>query len=117
MNYDSLQEVFNYVVAHMRKQETKPNCENRWYRYRDKDGKPSSVGCLISDSNYTSDLEGIPVIDLYVGFELPEVITTRNVGLLMELQDIHDMFQIDEWEFQLKHLASSINLTYNEINK
>lgn len=99
----TLQEIFDTVVAHLRKQGKAairvgpggPGCA-----YRGDDGTMCAVGCLIKDEFYHEKLEGHPIAAHFVMIAVRRSIGDLPVGgltLLSNLQDIHDT---NHWTFR-----------------
>lgn len=110
------QELFDIVVAHLRKQGAKAMNPNGNCLYRTKDGLSCAVGCLIPDNEYYSDLE----YD-----NLPSIIQNRKLStmlleefnehskLLVRLQEVHDLNEVYEWEEKLQKVANEFKLNYS----
>lgn len=116
--------VFDFVVAHLRKQgapakapaappaydddgneivtELVDEC-----RYRGDNGTACAVGCLIPDEKYDPSIEGDTVYDLS-----RDLIPDQLIGLLEALQLLHDTYDPDQWERQFYWLAKRYNLTH-----
>ena len=70
--------------------------------YRGRHGTSCAVGCLISDKEYSPTLEGevipnedvLEAVDNSIDLEIDEEV----IGLLEELQLIHDFGTIDDWK-------------------
>ena len=103
----SLQAVFDYVVAHMKKQGTRAGVYCGGFpsefscRYRGDEGTSCAVGCLIPDDKYDAgSMEGQPCDesdrDLFSSAicggttHLSEEEANTLYGMLSELQDVHD---------------------------
>lgn len=109
------QEIFDKVVAHLRKQ----NARSVWRLkclYRGPNGLKCAVGCLINDDAYSRDLETRSVYDIEVQSALlasgvPNDETT--IDMLLSLQSMHDNQNLTEWESDFKRIADHHNLTYS----
>lgn len=126
-----VQEVFDKVVTHMRKQNAQPvailrpgSMSRAW-----------AAGCLIEDEHYSSDLEYSNVLETFVTEALiksgiPMIANSPLRRILQDLQDLHDGREVfsmislegsypalkkgdnlmDYWEGGFKHIAKSHNL-------
>lgn len=96
------QSMFSYVVQFLRRQGCKSlsddgDCVYHYKRYR------CAAGCLIRKQFYDDAFEGssadnvdvLNAIALSTGFSRERDI---NYSLLLELQRIHDDYNLDEWE-------------------
>ena len=104
------QEIFDTVVAHLRKQGCR-SAENGTCLYRGPDGTKCAAGCLIPVEMYTPNIEGawwksgaLDAIRKHVGEE--------HSSLIVDLQDTHDGFPLDQWEYQFSVIARTYHLTY-----
>ena len=115
----SLQEVYDYVVDHLR---TMPGraFEGRVCKYRTSDGNRCAVGALIQDHEYEDLNTRLEIEDLNVG-QLVEQLKwtydgTRLCRMLVTLQNIHDRPQ--NWgagfngELLLRETAREYKLKY-----
>ncbi len=83
------QEIFDKVVTHLR-QQGRPAAYADGCRYRAENELSCAVGCLISDADYTSDIEGLAVTEID-----PRILWNSGIGpdqmdLLTDLQLCHD---------------------------
>lgn len=101
------QEVFDKVVAHLRKQNAK-SADNERCLYRAPDGKMCAVGCLIPDEMYDPEMEGATASDEIVGQVLDEL--KIDWKLALDLQYIHDDYDVEEWEERLEFIAMQYKL-------
>lgn len=104
------QETFDIVVNHLRKQGRKAIDENGHCRYRTDDGCKCAAGCLIPDDKYSPDLEGnniwyTPIYNIL--FKLG-----HDLSLVGRLQQIHDKYDINDWEDGFKDTAKRFGLQY-----
>jgi hypothetical protein len=117
------QEVFDKVVAHLRKQmahseapvctglETTTRC-----LYRSPQGLACAVGCLITDEEYRPSFDegaGVQVkhiMDCVPSFR--ERVGKENEGLLYRLQEVHDCNNPLCWEMEFREVARYYQLTY-----
>lgn len=112
------QEVYDQVVAHLRKQGKKSYIDPALVNgdvqagclYRGPDGLQCAAGCLISDEEYKSEMEGKPWSDV-VHHGLAPI---NHEELIDNLQRIHDSEVIECWEGEFAALARSRGLVYKE---
>ena len=106
------QQVFDQVKTHLltQNQKAKPlsygACQ---YRY---EGLKCAAGCLISDDEYSPDME----VGALGGGSWPRLVHTYIVpewhkDLITALQCIHDDYMMDEWASRLHLLACDFGLT------
>lgn len=89
------QEVFDTVVRHLHAQgRAARRAGDQMCMYRTDDGLRRAVGCLISDDEYTPDMEGMTVTQLMDNGQATSVMY-EHYDLLKELQDVHDTS--DNW--------------------
>jgi len=74
-----------------------------FYRLKDKNLK-CAVGCLIEDQFYDPSMEQKGVIDLYVRSIVSNSLPNwePNWEMLTSLQEVHDHYEVYEWEDKLK---------------
>lgn len=111
------QEIFDTVVAHLRKQNSKAIDKGDYLcRYRDTEGRKCAVGCLIPDDDYSSDIEGKSIVHLIDGvYFLPSYLRREfaaNNQLLIELQDLHDQVPVINWENEFQNIAERFELKF-----
>lgn len=104
------QEVFDQVRDHLLQQNEKsekflldnnsPTCA-----YRGDDNRMCAAGCLIGDDEYNPSMEG----NLYT--DLPQT-PAEHKELINALQGVHDEWDVDQWEDELKHTAIRNNLIW-----
>lgn len=101
------QEVFDQVAKHlltqMKKSVAKRAAERApgwkdYCMYRGFDGTKCAAGCLISDDEYKPEFENLNWAHLS---SVPE----EHCLLIMELQDIHDCHEPEDWRVKLNNLA------------
>lgn len=112
------QDVFDKVVAHLRKQNGKALNEVGLCRYRGIDGNMCAVGCLIADEHYSNDLEGngsreFRIIEALEKSGIPN--TPKINDLLDDMQEVHDGCLVDDWESRFKVVAEEYNLKYEAL--
>lgn len=101
------QEVFNQVKNHLLKQGIKSVSIEGKCQYRYSNLK-CAAGCLIIDDEYS------PFLEDYTWNELInlDLVTHIHGILISQLQEIHDLCYVDEWEIELKALAKKLNLNF-----
>ena len=119
------QEIFDQVVRHARQQGEKAMSDGCFYR------QPGSnlrcfIGALIPDSLYDPKMEHTRITGLITmncfgeipfpklaEYILPEDINLREqaVYFLLELQDIHDGWSVENWEREFQRFADRWELT------
>lgn len=110
------QEIFDKVKSHLLSQ-GKKSFQGISCAYRGDDGLKCAIGCLISDENYSSSLEGwtvgeASVLQALYGSGLGEIVwTERGQRLMLALQSVHDDCDPVDWPTQLKILAAEHGLT------
>lgn len=108
------QEVFTQVATHLLTQMKKSNEYNGGAcLYRSPDNLMCAVGCLISDEEYESGMEGnsADVMLNRSGY----LVSVKTGGLLTALQCIHDMGSPARWRRELELLAGKNKLQMPEI--
>lgn len=103
----SPQEIFDTVVNHLRAQKVQSMFDGSCV-YRTTDGLKCAIGGLLTDEEYSPKMEGALVDSL---LELP-IRLRGSVALMVDLQDVHDVWNISDWEVQLARVASNHSLTY-----
>lgn len=119
------QQLFDTVVANLRKQGSKSLLTLEQCRelqlppgtcaYRGFHGYRCAVGCLISDLDYSQEMEGKYLT--WVQQHSPSLAAIidgqgDNYNLLCDLQSIHDTTIVEEWEERFRRVASQFRLTY-----
>ena len=69
-----------------------------------------AVGCLIPDDEYVSEMENSHVCVLTDRFKI-SALQGLDDSLLMNMQDIHDRYRPETWEFHFASVAESHDLT------
>lgn len=122
------QDLFNHVVRHLFRQHAKSvfpvvidgilasSCQ-----YRGEEGRKCAIGCLIEDAEYRAELECQALYKILPGIE-------RSIGrtlqaypdqphhegkLLLELQQVHDKYPVNEWPNILRSVAQVFDLEFN----
>lgn len=125
------QQVFDYVVAHLRKQGRKSalgaiereggqaSCQ---YRMTANDGTVlrCAAGCLIADSEYIAAREGSSWAYLSGVYDKADIIIplketrvpNQHALLIKSLQHVHDNIEIPLWEEHFERVAKENTLDY-----
>lgn len=109
------QEAFDKVCKHLLAQMKKAKRPNStgdlvWCAYRGQDNLMCAVGCLIPDDEYFPDMENVSLNDIR---DKVSSLQTVSLGLLIDLQNIHDKYDTERWKGLLKQLAHNRGLTFN----
>ncbi len=137
----TLQETYDKVVAHLRKQgiramKQEPNGFSACV-YRNNEGLKCAAGCLIPDEKYSPYMEGMAVVStditdkmlsvlLYAmpleAFAIPaESVMTpgriimeegHDLRLVAALQNVHDDHMPNQWDRALRNVCDIFNLKY-----
>ena len=101
-------QVFRTVAEHLLKQKKQSVYKDECL-YRAPQGLSCAIGCLISDEHYSEDLESNSVdstaIKDAVSRSLNQPVTSSDVNMLQDLQDLHDYATVESWERRLDELA------------
>jgi hypothetical protein len=106
------QQVFDYIVKYLLQQNEK--CHKYYHKwghlcyFKHKNLK-SAVGCLISDDEYDPKIEG----EDYGQLSAKKKVPVEHVGIIVELESIHDHFPPKMWWVQFKELAKMYGLKFN----
>lgn len=118
----SKQEIFDFVVAHLRNQKVKSEQWDENKRddvcvYRGPNGTMCAAGCLISDDEYHPDFESKSAT-----YVVSRIFATKWLELtpdicykahfLRELQTIHDSGEPRDWEAMFRDAAHHEGLEY-----
>lgn len=109
------QQIFDKVVNHLRQQGKQSyNYAMDFCAYRGLGETKCAIGCLIPDSEYTSDIEGKSIDKLIYQSNCPPSLkyVASYLNLLADLQGAHDCYKPDEWEIQFRKIAECHHLTY-----
>ena len=115
----SLQEIFDYVVTNLLKQGSKSTSEEHPDEclYRGPNGKKCAAGFLISDSRYSKLLEGqniyYTINAIMPNFDSNNSEHFSKRALIMNLQEIHDEIDEEDWKEAFKRLAKRTKLSIN----
>lgn len=119
------QEIFDTVTKHlsgMKKQSLRAGMFYELCAYRDLEGNKCAVGCLITDDEYTPEMDETgDVSALCEEGLLPERLIP-HIDLLSSLQDVHDreVNWVDNREgmvFDLKEIASEYKLDSSVVDQ
>lgn len=111
------QELYDIVVAHLRKQHAKSQSpDKKICMYRGEGGLKCAVGVLIPDEIYNHAMEfSLHTLTFYKGDLLPDNLRLEfatHFDLLSTLQEVHDKVEIDNWEKKFKTTAKLLDLQY-----
>lgn len=108
----SHQEIFDYVVDHLRRQGEEARNIGGSCVYRNNRGQSCAVGCLIPDELYDRELEtDSPSNTSFWKVLNLNAPSSDRVRLLADLQLTHDLGK-GHWEEQLIHVADKRSLTF-----
>src|ERR1700690_1772536 len=104
----NMQELFDTVVAHLRQQNAQ-SLKHGACAYRGDDGKKCAAGCLIPDEEYNPTMEGWNVT---INSSILNLLgdNGENMRLLLQLQHVHDMQDVEEWEACFQDIAFDLDL-------
>lgn len=89
------QEAFDIVVKHLFEQKRPSMLKGSTScAYRGKKGRKCAIGALISDEEYSLELEAKDVTILDLEDALPPSLAGLDIEFLTELQDIHDYAEL-----------------------
>jgi hypothetical protein len=107
------QELFDKVVKHLHMQAKKAQghiwCDKTICLYRGNDNCKCAFGILIEDQEYTQWMEGLSSRELLLDLRCPSTLKNRvfdHADLVEDLQEIHDMNAVDEWNLLIRVGAS-----------
>lgn len=101
------QEVFDQVATHLLHQGQKSmEIVGTGCAYRGSYGLKCAAGCLMSDNEWSSGMEGKRWRDLVLECSVP----TDHFDLIRQLQNIHDAREPECWLERLNDLADSLHL-------
>ena len=93
------QETFDIIVNHLRKQRCK-SAENSKCLYRGPNNTKCAAGILIPDKDYIPQMEYANIND------------GHNIGLVFDMQHVHDNCHINNWEEHFRFFANLHRLKY-----
>lgn len=109
------QSIFDKVVIHLRKQNAKSlDLITNACAFRGENGKKCAIGCLISDEEYTSDMESYGYLRLLEEAYPKLFVSTLDLNskkLIGRLQRIHDLTNVESWEKGFENVVKEFNLT------
>lgn len=112
----TLQEIFDTVIEHLRKQNAKSQISDGQREvclYRSPEGLKCAAGCLIPDEYYIPEMERNGWEDVVQMFDLPDYLKDPDsINLVASLQFIHDSIPISFWEIKFKAMAEYYKLVY-----
>lgn len=111
------QAIFDRVVTHLHKQNAKSKLkgdddDKTVCAYRGAHGRMCAIGVLITNKEYTPEMEGNNLHDLRNLGLLPNRLIPF-AQLLNDLQVIHDNYTPDVWKYELKQVAFNYKLTFS----
>lgn len=112
----SKQETFNLVLNRLREQgEPSMTGDKDLCLYRGERGLKCAAGHLIPNNLYDKSLEGLSADSP----EVKEILLNlgHDIPLCVALQDIHDNWDVPEWERKWRELASEEGLNYSAQEK
>lgn len=103
------QQVFDQVATHLLTQNKKSTRRNNisYCMYRGADGLKCAAGCLISDAEYTPEMEWKGWGNLIGSGIVP---TTQHQQLVYRLQELHDDYTAKQWKKELIEVAERFKL-------
>ena len=109
------QEVFDQMKNHLIKQNKKsmvldPNDNRELCSYRGDGGLQCAAGCLIADDEYNPEWEHTAWCSLTKQKKVPN----KHEKMINKLQSIHDLYQPNQWQQELKDYTLENNLQYHE---
>ena len=108
------QQAFEMAVKHLRKQGRRSlqyGAITCMYRIPES-GLKCAVGALIPDELYQESFEGVGIVRLIDTFdEINKLFENVNFKLLEDLQNIHDNYEVTNWENELQELSIVYGLT------
>ena len=105
------QQAFTKMVKHLRKQGKQSiSPRSLGCKYRGPNGLQCAVGCLIPDEVYKNSFEGVAVLGLYKTL-CSTIFKNVDIGLLTQMQEVHDCFAPSQWENQFERVARRFHLT------
>ena len=104
------QEVFDKVATHLLTQNRKAICPiDGRCRYRTSEGLKCAAGIMISDDEYSPEMESWAVNHLITKYNLEKIAPFKD--LLYKLQGIHDAAEIEDWRNELRKTALRYHLS------
>lgn len=109
INEKTDQDVFDYIVGALLKQNKQSADSDNMCQYKSKDGCKCAVGQVISDEEYDKKMEGQTIRGAF--FDKFNI-DVDKLFFLQELQEIHDDCDVINWAKQFKELANKLDLNY-----
>jgi hypothetical protein len=107
------QSLFDRIVRGVRRQGYKrAEGDGEACMYRDPQGVRCFVGLVISDREYSADIEGQTVQALHESGRLFSDLTAADLEFLEDLQAVHDDEPPERWEECFVELAEDYGLSY-----
>lgn len=106
------QEVFDQIAVHLLTQNRKSS-DRHQCMYKSKDGLKCAAGCLISDEEYMEFFERKEWRSLANDTYVP----SNHIGLIANLQVIHDSYEECEWKNRLIDIARIKGLNTTAIER
>lgn len=103
------QEAFDKVVTHLRNQNKQAHDPVGRCVYRGANNTKCAFGCLIEDDEYKPWMEGISAYDLIMDNIFLDKFSSYS-EMISELQDVHDMCYVIDWEKNFKDIATKYDL-------
>lgn len=110
-----MQETFDAMVWHLRRQKQKSMLRNGLCVYRSPNGLMCAVGFLIPDEDYRRSMES----EICDAFPIADVLRKygHDLPLCRAMQRMHDQYLPKEWEGQFKRIAACFHLKYTPPTK
>ena len=104
------QEVFDYVAYHLLTQNEKSYLEREGRcTYRGKSNLKCAGGCLIADDEYKPSFEG----NMWAWLVQTNIAPLNHATLILDLQHVHDDYEVVNWREQLSKVAEEFSLKFN----
>ena len=108
------QQAFEMAVKHLRKQGRRSlqyGAITCMYRIPES-GLKCAVGALIPYELYQESFEGVGIVGLIDTFdEINKLFENVNTKLLEDLQNVHDNYEVTDWEREWTKLSQAYGLT------
>lgn len=111
------QQIFDQVARHLLQQGKRSIRASSMCAYRGRDDLKCAVGCIISDEEYKSEMEGFTwgigfITELVKMGVLDKSAKDTDYNILRSLQEVHDNSLPELWEILLSDCAESYNLEF-----
>ena len=113
----SVNKIFYKVQKHLLKQHEKSESMEAGCQYRSDNGLSCAVGCLMTDDVYDSFFEGQSARGSLVREALTPIVGVNEekreikLGLLYQLQLVHDDSPVEDWGTALAQLKLDFNIS------